>query len=51
MKKTISINTQSKTIGGVSQLEVEAGTNGEKGGDSGSGGRTFVSIADGGGTV
>ncbi|WP_296448417.1 hypothetical protein [Rhodoferax sp. UBA5149] len=51
MKKTISIKTTSQTIGGVSQLEVEAGTNGPKGGDSGSGSRTFVSIADGGGTV
>ena len=51
MNKTISINTQSATIGGVSQLEVEAGSNGPKGGDSGSGSRTFVSIGDGGGTV
>ena len=46
MKKTISINTSSKLIGGLNQLKIEAGTNGPKGGDSGSGSRTVVRIAD-----
>lgn len=51
MKKTVSIDTFSKLIGGINQLHVEAGTNCPKGGDSGSGGRTFVRIAEAGGTV
>ena len=51
MKKTISIKTTSKLIPGINQLHVEAGTNGLKGGDSGSGSRTFIRIAEAGGTV
>ena len=50
MKKTIAINTVSKLIGGTNQLHVEAGTNGPKRGDSGHGSRTFVRIAEAGGT-
>lgn len=51
MTKIIAINTTTKLIGGLNQLQVEAGTNGPKGGDSGSGGRTFVRLAEAGGTV
>ena len=50
MTNIIAINTSTKLIGGINQLEVEAGTNGPKGGDSGHGSRTYVRIADGGGT-
>ena len=50
MTKTIAINTASKLIGGINQLHVEAGTNGPKGGDSGHGCRTFIRIAEAGGT-
>jgi hypothetical protein len=50
MKKTIEIQTACKLIGGTSQLHIEAGTNGPKGGDSGHGSRTVVRIADAGGT-
>lgn len=50
MKQPISINTVSKLIGGINQLHVEAGTNGPKGGDSGHGCRTYIRIAEAGGT-
>lgn len=50
MSKMIEIQTAYKLIGGTSQLHVEAGTNGPKGGDSGHGSRTVVRIADAGGT-
>ena len=50
MKKTISINTVTKLIGGINQLQVEAGTNGPQEGDSGHGCRTFIRISEEGGT-
>ena len=51
MKNNIAINTSTKLVSGVNQLKVEAGTNGPKGGDSGHGSRTYVRIAEAGGTV
>jgi hypothetical protein len=51
MSKTIKIQTVYKLIGGINQLGVEAGTNAPKGGDSGSGGRTYLRITEQGGTV
>lgn len=51
MEQSIAITTFSKLIGGTNQLHVEAGTNCSKGGDSGSGGRTFLRLSEAGGTV
>ena len=51
MNKTIKIQTAYQLIGGINQLGVEAGTNAPKGGDSGAGGRTYLRIAERGGTV
>lgn len=51
MKKTIEIETFYKLIGGINQLGVTTGTNAPKGGDSGTGGRTFIQISEEGGTA
>lgn len=51
MKTNIEIETFYKLIGGINQLGVKVGTNAPKGGDSGSGGRTFLQISEQGGTV
>ncbi len=44
------VKTKVKTITGANLLEIEAGTNGFKGGDSGHGSRTYIRISDDGGT-
>lgn len=46
----VKIQTWETTISSANIIEVEAGTNGYHGGDTGHGGRTYIRIADQGGT-